>query len=111
MLLYREVEEGGLGLHHVQSKALANLISTFMQTACSKRFQKSVFHSWLYRYHVEEEIDLPNPGYTPYYDQSFFKTIKDVKSNSPLNPIYMTVKQWYKLLRNRNKCDNEGSGQ
>ena len=36
VLLYRGVEEGGLGLHHLRSKSLANLISTFIQTACSK---------------------------------------------------------------------------
>ena len=47
VLLYRGVEQGGLGLHHIHSKALANLISTFIQTACNKNFQNSLFHSWL----------------------------------------------------------------
>ena len=36
VLLFRGVEEGGLGLHHIQSKALANLISTFTQTEISE---------------------------------------------------------------------------
>ena len=62
MLLYHGIEEGGHGLHHIQSKAIANLISTFIQT--NKTFQKSLFHSWLYRYHVDAEEDLSNPGYT-----------------------------------------------
>ena len=109
VLLYRGVEEVGLGLHHIQSKALANLISTFIQTACKKSFQNSLFHSWLYRYHVNSETDLPNPGYTPYYSKSFFLTIKYVKDNSLLNPVY---KDWYRFLMEKNvtrrEIDDEG---
>ena len=41
--LYRPVEKGGLGLYHVASRAKANLISTFIQTACGKIFQQSLF--------------------------------------------------------------------
>ena len=112
VLLFRGVEEGGLGLHHIQSKALANLISTFMQTACSKRFQNSLFHSWLYRYHVESDTRLPDPGYTQYYDKDFFDSIKEVRDKSPLNPIYMSVKEWYQHLLEKNvtkrEIDDEG---
>ena len=53
----------------------------------------------MYRYHIEGEADLPDPGYTPYYDAKFFKLIKDVKDRSPLNPLYMSVKEWYKLVQ------------
>ena len=49
LLLYRPVEEGGLGLHHVQSKAMASLISTFLQTAANPGFQQSLYHSLVYR--------------------------------------------------------------
>ena len=45
---------------------------------------------------------MPNPGYTPYYSKSFFLTIKDVKDNSPLNPLYMSVKYWYRFLLEKN---------
>ena len=54
VMLFRPVEQGGLGLHHVECKALANLVSTFLQTAANPSFQQSLFHSWLYRYHVLE---------------------------------------------------------
>ena len=112
VLLYRRVEDGGLGLHHLQSKALANLISTFLQTACSKRFQQSLYHSWLYKYHVEGLTDLPNPGFPPYYGKVFFSIIKEVKDNTPLNPVHLSVKEWYRLLLERNmtmrKVDQEG---
>ena len=112
VLLYRGVEQGGLGLHHIQSKALANLISTFIQTACNKNFQNSLFHSWLYRYHVEGDRAVPDPGYTQYYDKIFFTTIKEVKDKTPLNPVYMSVKDWYRLLVEKNvtrrDVDEEG---
>ena len=112
VLLYRTVEEGGLGLHHVESKALAHLIVTFLQTASGHRFQRSLYHSSLYRYHVEEETHLPDPGFTPYYNKQFFKTIKHVRDDTPLNPLHMTIKEWYRFLVEHNvtrrEVDNEG---
>ena len=41
LVLFRKVEEGGLGLQNVKCKALASLITTFLQTAASQRFQQS----------------------------------------------------------------------
>ena len=38
LVLYRKVEDGGLGLHNVKCKAMASLISTFLQTAALFRF-------------------------------------------------------------------------
>ena len=112
VLLHRAVEEGGLGLHHVESKALAHLIATFLQTASGSRFQLSLFHSIMYRYHVEEEAHLPDPGYTPYYTEKFFKIIKNVRQNTPLNPLNMTIKEWYRYLLEENvtrrNLDEEG---
>ena len=112
VLLYRRVEEGGLGLHHIQSKAQAHLISTFIQTAASQRFRISLFHSWLFRFHVMGDTSLPNPGYTPYYDQKFFDLIRFVKDKTPLNPVHMSVKEWYQLLLEKNvtkrEVDEEG---
>ena len=32
LILHRKVEQGGLGLHHIKIKALASLITTFLQT-------------------------------------------------------------------------------
>ena len=101
-MLYRRVEEGGLGLHHVQSKALAHLISTFIQTAANKRFRSSLYHSWLYRFHIEGEANLPNPGFTPYYDRNFFEVIKEAYTQPQHNPPEMTVSQWYQFLLSRN---------
>ena len=102
VLLYRREGEGGLGLYHLQSKALAHLISKFIQTAANPKYIKSLFHTWLFRYHVLGELDLPNPGYTPYDNQSFVEVIKYGKEKTPLNPVSMSIKQWYRLLLEKN---------
>ena len=112
LLLYRPVEEGGLGLHHVQSKAMASLISTFLQTAANPGFQQSLYHSLLYRRNCLEDDTAPDLILPPYYSRDFFNIIKDVVQNSPLNPIHMSVNQWYRHLLETNvtmeKVDDEG---
>ena len=107
VMLYRRVEEGGLGLLHVQSKAQAHLISTFLQTAAGTKFRASLFHSWLFQYHVLEDTTLPDPGFTPYYDKNFFALIKYVKNKTPLNPLQLSVRQWYLVLLEKNMTKRE----
>ena len=98
LLLYRPTEEGGLGLHHIRSKALASLIATFLQTAANPGFQQSLYHSLLYRRLVLMDDTAPNLVLPPYYSRDFFDVIKDVHQNTPLNPVKMTVKEWYRHL-------------
>ena len=68
LVLYRQAEDGGLGLLHVKVRALALLIRSFLETTANPNFRHSLFHQLLYRYHVLGETDLPDPGYPPYYD-------------------------------------------
>ena len=98
LLLYRPTEEGGLGLFHVQCKALSGLIATFLQTAANGNFQNSLYHSILYRYYCLLDHTVPQLDPPPYYSLQFFSIIRDVVENSPLNPVRMSQKQWYKHL-------------
>ena len=98
LIMYRPTSHGGLGLHHVQFKAQAMLTRSFLETAANPKFLHSLFHNSLYRYHVLQHRDLPNPGLPPYYSQEFFSTIRNVHENSPLNVTTMTSSQWYTLL-------------
>ena len=41
---------------------------------------------------------MNDPGYPPYYDKDFFKTIKHYQETSPLNIAVMTTKQWYQVM-------------
>ena len=99
LVLFRPANEGGLGLQHVKCKAMAHLISVFLQTAANPQYISSQFHTALFKYHVlGEQEGVPNPGFTPYYKQDFFNIIRKVHSNSPLNPVQMTISQWYMYL-------------
>jgi hypothetical protein len=98
LVLYRQAEDGGLGLFHVKWRALALLIRSFLETAVNPNFRHNLYHQLLYRYHVLGETDLPNPGYPPYYDQVFFETICHYNQNCPLNISVMSIKQWYQVL-------------
>ena len=91
---YRQVELGGLGVYNVKVRAMAMLIHTFLAQAISPRFATNQYLHSLYRWHVLEHRDLPNPG----RPVIFFAIIKDVKDNTPLNEMWVTVKQWYQLL-------------
>ena len=53
------------------------------------------------------DIGLPDPGFTPYYSAELLKIIKDIKNNFPLNLVYMTVKEWYRVLLEMNVTKHE----
>ena len=106
MMAYRQVELGGLGLHNVKMRAMAMLIHTFLAQAISPRFNTNYFLNALFKWHVLDDRDILDPGRPPYYSVDFFSIIKDVHTNTPLNVIWVTVKQWYRLLLERGVTHN-----
>ena len=98
MMLYRQAELGGLGLHNVKLRALAMLVHTFLAQALCPKFPTNHYLHSLYRWHVLADRDIPDPGRPPYYSPAFFATIKNVHQNTPLNLAWINVKQWYQLL-------------
>ena len=51
-LLYRKVKDGGLGLFHIEAKARANLVSSFLETAGHPDFVTNKFHKALFDFFV-----------------------------------------------------------
>ena len=98
MVIYRPTSLGGLGLHHVKVKAQAMLIRSFLETAANPKFLHNLYHMSLFRYHVLQHRDFPDPGLPPYYSKEFFSTIRTIHETSPLNVATMTSSQWYTLL-------------
>ena len=86
MVLHRPHHHGGLGLHSVKYKAMAGLITTFLQTAANPAYQQNLLHSLLYKKHIlcEDIPSAPNPP-PPYFSQTIFDVIRKVKEDSPLN--------------------------
>ena len=94
----RPASFGGLGVTSVKFKAMAILIKTFLETAAIPKFRHSLLHSILFRFHVLGDTSLPDPGYLPFYPQSFFDTIKYVHLETPLNILSMSTSQWVQIL-------------
>ena len=113
LVLFRKVNQGGLGLFNIKCKALASLITTFLQTAANPKFLQSLYHNSLYRSYVLNDETSQKPDLPPYYNRDFFNIIKKVKESSPLNPIQMNLKQWYNYLLEEyvtmEEVDNETS--
>jgi hypothetical protein len=97
LVMFRPAYYGGLEVHNVKYKALAALTRTFLETACNPSFQRSLFHSNLFRFHVLNDTSIPNPGLPPFYSVQFFRKIRQVHLETPLNITTMTEKQWYRL--------------
>ena len=75
LTLYRNIEDGGLGLSHVQYRARAALIMTFLQTAIIPEFQRSGFHNTLYRVYILGE-QIQAPQIPPSFQDCFFPHYK-----------------------------------
>ena len=100
MILHHPASYGGLGLQHIKYKSMAGFISTFLQTAANPAFQPNLLHTLLYRKYVLEEDDVPGvpAKLPPYLPLELFKIIRKVKTETPLNVVTMSEKDWSKLL-------------
>ena len=72
LLLYRSRKLGGLNVHNIKLRAMAELIKTFLDTAIHPKYTNSLYHRALYDWHVEDIRNIPNPGRPPYYSEEFF---------------------------------------
>ena len=111
ILLYRNRKEGGLGLIHVKWKAMAELIRSFLETALIKNFQNNSFHMALFRWHILQHRDIPNPGKSPYLTDDLFNLIREVKEEGALNLAHMKSGDWYRvLIENKVTMETDAEG-
>ena len=97
-ILFRTRKLGGLGLTNVLCKSKALLIKSFLETSVMSNFTHNLYHEALYRWYVEGCRDFSQPILPPYYDQSFFEIIREVKLEGLLNVSKMSTRQWYRFL-------------
>ena len=93
---------GGLGLVHVKTKALALQISSFMESAVNPKFLRNIYHEALFKWHIELDRSIPNPGIPPFYPTPFFTTIKEVEQEGLLNIKTLDTAGWYRALLENN---------
>ena len=108
LALYRHTSAGGLGLFHVQTRALANLISSFLETACNPIFQRNQFHEALFQLYVLEET-VPHLDIPLYFRGDFFPAIQRI-NESPLNITKIKVKEIYRFLIEEVTMDHTREG-
>ena len=97
-VLYRPRSYGGLGLVHIESKSLALLIRSFLESAVNPTFRRNKYHEALFKWHIEHDRSIPNPGLPPYYPELVFIKIRQVKQEGLLNITTMPSAYWYKVL-------------
>ena len=96
LALCHQPADGGLGLYHVEQRALANQINCFLETACNPSFRRNQYHHTLYQYFVLDE-NVPQPLKPPYFREDFFQIIRRINA-TPLNTSRITVKEIYRFL-------------
>ena len=67
MMVYRQTELGGLGLYNVKVRSMATFIHTFLAQAISPLFPTNYYLNTLYRWHVLQQREIPDPGRPPYF--------------------------------------------
>ena len=110
LTLYRNTNDGGLGLLNMKIRSLALLIKSFLETAIDEKYKRSLYHEILFRYHVAGETALPDPGLPPYYSKEFFETIKYYYNQSSVVVSKLSTKQWYKRILNDQMLKSADSG-
>ena len=109
LALYRHTSNGGLGLFNIQLRALANLINSFLETACNPKFRRNQYHEALFNHHVLENTASTNLDVPPYFKGDFFPAIKRIHA-SPLNVANIKVKDIYRFLIEEVTMEEDMSG-
>ena len=52
----------------------------------------------MFQYHILDNKSLPNHGFLPYYSKDFFRTIRNVHEQTPLDVKTMSISQWARVL-------------
>ena len=102
VVLYRSRKLGGLGLVNLQYKALSLMIRNFLETALNPAFQANKYHSALFSWYVYNKRDITCPAPSPYYDTTFFDSIRQIKEEGLLNISKMSSGMWYRALLENN---------
>ena len=109
LALFRQPIDGGLGLYHVQQRALANQINCFLETACNPKFSRNLLHQALFKYYILGE-EVQKPDIPPYFKGEFFPAIRRL-NDSPLSITKISLKEIYRFLVEEITMSGEGAGQ
>ena len=101
ILLFRDIEQGGLGLLHTGARCTANLVKTFIQQAHPNSQHFNLYLNTLFRCYVEEELDKNTLKRPPFYSLDFFEIIKEAIHDSRESILFITTKGWQSRILER----------
>ena len=78
LVMYRQRKFGGLGVHHLESKAMAMLIKSFLETSINDKFRRNVYHEALFNWHILGHRNITNPGFPSFFPKNFFSIIAEL---------------------------------
>ena len=109
-IMFRPRKIGGMGVHSVKCKAKAGMIRNFMETAINPKFRRRLDHQAMFEYHVKGDRDIINPGFTPYYTEQFFNSIREVWEDQGSQVETMSEKQWYQAIYETSDMTTDTTG-
>ena len=101
VLLFREVENGGLGLVNTSARCTANLLKTFVEQCHPQSKFPSLYLNSLYRCYVTEELEPSTVKRPPYYTEEFFQLIKEAREDSNDNILSISTRGWQTRILER----------
>ena len=101
-VMFRPRRDGGLGILHVPSKAMAGMARTFMETAANPKFKRRLDHQALYLHEVKGENWLKHPGDSQYYQEDFLRMLTSIWKEKGDLIESMTEKEWYRCIYEKN---------
>ena len=101
VLLYRKVEEGGLGLMHTEARCQAYLTKNFVEQGHIQSKNPSLYLQALYRKFVLHECIPGSLKRPPVYSLDFFLTIEEALQEEPGCLLSLSTRQWYTRIMER----------
>ena len=100
-LVYRDPQDGGLGLVHAGARCNANLLSCFVQQGHPESKYPSIFLNSVYRCYVLKELEEHKVRRPPYYSQEFFDIINEARAEWGEDVHKITTRGWQERLMRR----------
>ena len=100
VLLYREEDQGGLGMVHAGSRCTANLIKTFVQQGHPGSIYPNLYLNSLFRCYVLDELESERIKRPPYYSLELFSIIREAEEGGE-DTLAITTRGWQKRIMER----------
>ena len=93
-LVYRDSDQGGLGLVHAGARAMANLLNCFIQQSHPRSRFPNLYLNSVYRCYVLGELSEDKVKKPPFYSNEFFQFINEARAEWGEDILAITTRGW-----------------